>query len=93
MSSRHKTWLLVVLLVSVTLLFFVHLPEGGFQARNGPTTPLGPSKLALLVALALLLFSHVVAALHRIAEPAWVHLVTAKVLPEAAGLFRIPLRC
>ena len=93
MSFRHKSWVLAVLLLSVTLLFFVHLPEGGFQARNGPTTPVGPSKLALFVALALLLFSHIVASLQRVAETAWVNLVTINVVPEPAGLFRIPLRC
>lgn len=27
------------MLVLVTLLFFVHIPDGSFQARNGPTTP------------------------------------------------------
>ncbi len=38
MSTRHKILFLLMLLL-VTLLFFVHIPDGSFQARNGPTTP------------------------------------------------------
>lgn len=38
-----------MLIVLVTLLFFVHVPSGSFQARNGPTTPV--NNLGLRVAL------------------------------------------
>lgn len=38
MSTRQKI-LFLLMLVLVTLLFFIHIPDGSFQARNGPTTP------------------------------------------------------
>jgi hypothetical protein len=40
--------------VSVTLLFFVHLPQGSFQACNGPTTPVNRLGVALACILLLL---------------------------------------
>ncbi len=43
------------MIVLVTLLFFVHVPGGSFQARNGPTTPV--NDLTLRFALAGLLLS------------------------------------
>jgi hypothetical protein len=43
----------LILIVLVTLLFFVHVPSGGFQSKNGPTTPV--NNLDLRVALAGLL--------------------------------------
>jgi hypothetical protein len=48
MSARHGKLMFLLLIVLVTLLFFVHVPTGGFQAKNGPTTP--TNKLQLLVA-------------------------------------------
>ena len=39
MSARHARILFLLLIVLVTLLFFVHVPNGGFQSKNGPTTP------------------------------------------------------
>lgn len=39
MSARHTKLLFLMLIVLVTLLFFVHVPSGGFQSKNGPTTP------------------------------------------------------
>ena len=44
-----------MMIVLVTLLFFVHVPGGSFQARNGPTTPV--NDLTLRFALAGLLLS------------------------------------
>jgi hypothetical protein len=49
MSARHAKLLFLMLIVLVTLLFFVHVPSGSFQARNGPTTPV--NNLDLRVAL------------------------------------------
>ena len=49
MSARHVKLLFMMLIVLVTLLFFVHVPTGSFQARNGPTTPV--NNLDLRVAL------------------------------------------
>lgn len=53
MIARHAK-LLFIMIVLVTLLFFVHVPSG-FQARNGPTTPV--DNLNLRFALAGLLLS------------------------------------
>ena len=49
MSARHAKLLFLMLIVLVTLLFFVHVPSGGFQSKNGPTTPV--NNLDLRVAL------------------------------------------
>ncbi len=49
MSARHAKLLFLMLIVLVTLLFFVHVPSGGFQSQNGPTTPV--NNLDLRVAL------------------------------------------
>lgn len=57
MISRHAK-LLFIMIVLVILLFFVHVPTGSFQARNGPTTPV--DNLNLRFALAGLLLSLVV---------------------------------
>ena len=93
MSSRNKKWLLVVLLVSVTLLFFVHVPEAGFQARNGPTTPVSSWKLALFSAVILLLAGYVLASDPRAGGPALMHPGTTPILGSPASLCRISLRC
>jgi len=53
MAAKHAKLLFVLLIVLVTLLFFVHVPNGGFQSKNGPTTP--TNKLQLLVVSLLLL--------------------------------------
>ena len=47
MSARHAKLLFLVLIVLVTLLFFLHVPNGSFQARNGPTTPVNNLRIAL----------------------------------------------
>jgi hypothetical protein len=49
MRARHAKLLFLMLIVLVTLLFFVHVPSGSFQARNGPTTPV--NNIILRVAL------------------------------------------
>jgi len=53
MSARHAKPMFLLLIVLVTLLFFVHVPNGGFQSKNGPTTP--TNKLQLFVVSLLLL--------------------------------------
>ena len=92
MSRRSKMWLFV-LLVSVTLLFFVHVPQGGFQARNGPTTPVGPWKLALFSALILLLTGYVIASDRGEGEPAMMHSDANPILSSPAVFLSISLRC
>ena len=48
MSARQAKLLFFGLAVLVTLLFFLHVPSGGFQAQNGPTTPENNLRLALV---------------------------------------------
>lgn len=47
MSARCDKLLFLLLIVLVTLLFFIQVPSGGFQAQNGPTTPVDNLRLAL----------------------------------------------
>jgi len=54
MSVRQAKLLFFGLIVLVTLLFFLHVPSGGFQAQNGPTTPENNLRLALVGLLLLL---------------------------------------
>jgi len=54
MSVRHDKLLFFGLIGLVTLLFFLHVPNGGFQARNGPTTPVNNLRAALVGLLLLL---------------------------------------
>ncbi len=56
MITRHAKLLFLLLIVLVTLLFFVHAPNGGFQSKNGPTTPINNLRF-LFVSLLLLLAS------------------------------------
>jgi hypothetical protein len=53
MNAKQAKLMFLLLIVLVTLLFFVHVPNGGFQSKNGPTTP--TNKLQLLVVSLLLL--------------------------------------
>ena len=57
MSARHAKLIFLVLIVLVTLLFFVHVPSGGFQSKNGPTTPVNNLNLRVALAGLLLLLS------------------------------------
>jgi hypothetical protein len=57
MSARHAKLLFLMLIVLVTLLFFVHVPSGSFQARNGPTTPVNNLDLRVALGGLLLLLS------------------------------------
>jgi len=54
MNARQAKLLFFGLIVLVTLLFFLHVPSGGFQAQNGPTTPENNLRLALIGLLLLL---------------------------------------
>ncbi|HET9838212.1 MAG TPA: hypothetical protein VFR84_08255 [Candidatus Angelobacter sp.] len=54
MSARHAKILFFLLIVLVTLLFFVHDPSGGFQSRNGPTTPINNLRFLVFSLLLLL---------------------------------------
>jgi len=60
MSARPAKTLFLLLIVLVTLLFFFHAPSGGFQSRNGPTTPVDNLRFTVIV-LSLLLAAGTVA--------------------------------
>jgi len=54
MSATQAKLLFFGLAVLVMLLFFLHVPSGGFQAQNGPTTPENNLRLVLVGLLCLL---------------------------------------
>jgi hypothetical protein len=54
MSAGQAKLLFFGLIVLVTLLFFLHVPSGGYQAQHGPTTPVNNLR-AVLAGLLLLL--------------------------------------
>lgn len=93
MIARHAK-LLFIMIVLVTLLFFVHVPSGSFQARNGPTTPV--DNLTLRFALAGLLLSLVFgsAAVSRLLLNSRVgHVSPISQHSPAASSIGISLRC
>ena len=92
-SARHAK-LLFLMIVLVTLLFFVHVPGGSFQARNGPTTPV--KDLTLRFALAGLLMSLAVgvAAVSRLLLNSRVGRFSPLLLHSpAASAIGVSLRC
>jgi len=54
MSARQAKLLFLGLIVLVTLLFFLHVPSGGFQSQNVPTTPVNNLRVVLAGLLLLL---------------------------------------
>jgi len=94
MSARHAKLMFFILIVLVTLLFFVHVPSGSFQARNGPTTPV--NNLDLRVALAGLLL---LLALEGTAFSRWIalnsvgHFSPIVLQSPVASAIGIALRC
>jgi heme A synthase len=61
MTTRHARLLFLVLIVLVTLLFFVHLPDGSFQSKNGPTTPVNNLRFAVICLFVALAVGRIVA--------------------------------
>ncbi|HSK45295.1 MAG TPA: hypothetical protein VLA83_15565 [Candidatus Binatia bacterium] len=93
MSARNAK-LLLMMIVLVTLLFFVHVPSGGFQAQHGPTTPV--NDLTLRIALAALLLSLAVGGI-TVFRPFLIsragHLSPILLHSPAASAIGISLRC
>jgi hypothetical protein len=90
---RHSKLLFVLLLASVTLLFFVQLPAGSFQSTNGPTTPVTHWRLLLLALFAVLWsVTHLpkIAAVRIFLRLPWEIASLPRVTPAAA---EISLRC
>ncbi|HYX53069.1 MAG TPA: hypothetical protein VE783_06440 [Candidatus Limnocylindrales bacterium] len=94
MNRRHSKLLFVLLLVSVTLLFFIHLPSGSFQSTNGPTTPVSDWRMLLITLFAILYccssLMHWTDRVDRIVAPVTTFQASAISISASAEL---PLRC
>lgn len=93
MSARQAKLLFFGLIVLVTLLFFLHVPSGGFQTKNGPTTPVNNLRLALACLLFVFLVGMVRASASRACNSMVVHLSPALLHSPAASSIGISLRC
>lgn len=93
MSARQTKWLFSGLIVLVTLLFFLHVPSGSFQARNGPTTPVNNLRIALAALLLMLLVGRIAASASRSFNSMVVYLFPALLHSPAPSSIGISLRC
>ncbi len=94
MSARHAKLMFLILIVLVTLLFFVHVPSGGFQSKNGPTTPVNNLDLRVALAGLLLLLGLGGIAFSRCLALNFVRHFSPTVLHSpAASAIGIALRC
>jgi len=94
MSAGHAKLMFLILIVLVTLLFFVHVPSGGFQSKNGPTTPVNNLDLRVALAGLLLLLGVGGIAFFRCAAlNSVVHFSPIVLHSPAASAIGIALRC
>ena len=93
MSARQAKLLFFGLIVLVTLLFFLHVPSGGFQAQNGPTTPVNNLRIALAGLLLVLLVGRIAASASRSFNSRVVYLFPALLHSPAQSSIGISLRC
>lgn len=94
MSARHAKLTFFILIVLVMLLFFVHVPSGGFQSKNGPTTPVNNLDLRVaLGGLLLLLGLGGITFSCRVVLNSACHLSPIVLHSPAAGAIGIALRC
>ena len=93
MSATHAKLLFLGLIVLVTLLFFLHVPSGGFQAHNGPTTPVNNLRVALAGLLFVLLLGRIAVSAGRSCSSMMVYLFPALLHSPAANSIGISLRC
>lgn len=93
MSARQAKLLFLGLIVLVTLLFFLHVPSGGFQAQNGPTTPVNNLRIALAGLLFVLLVGRIAASIDCSCNSMMVYLFPALMHSPAASSIGISLRC
>lgn len=93
MSARQVKLLFFGLIVLVTLLFFLHVPSGSFQARNGPTTPENNLRVALAGLFFVLLVGRITASASRSFHSMVVYLFPALLNSPAPGSISVSLRC
>jgi hypothetical protein len=93
MSARQAKLLFFGLIVLVTLLFFLHVPSGGYQSQNGPTTPVNNLRIALAGLLFVLLVGRIAGSAGRPRNSMMVHLFPALLHSPAANSIGISLRC
>jgi hypothetical protein len=93
MSARQAKLLFFGLIVLVTLLFFLHVPSGGFQAQNGPTTPVNNLRVALAGLLLVLLVGRIAASASSSVNSMLVYLFPALLHSPAPSSIGISLRC
>jgi hypothetical protein len=93
MSARQAKLLFLGLIVLVTLLFFLHVPSGGFQAQNGPTTPVNNLRIALAGLLLVLLVGRIADSADRSCNSMVVHLFPALLHSSSASSIGVSLRC
>lgn len=93
MSARQTKWLFFGLIVLVTLLFFLHVPSGSFQARNGPTTPVNNLRIALAGLLFVLLLGRIAVPTSLSCNAMVVYLFPALLHSQAARSIGNSLRC
>ncbi len=93
MSATQIKWLFFGLIVLVTLLFFLPVPSGGFQAQNGPTTPINNLRIALAGLLLVLLLERIAAPTSRSCNAMVVYLFPALLHSPAPSSIGISLRC
>jgi len=93
MSVRRDKLLFLGMIGLVTLLFFLHVPYGGFQARNGPTTPVNNLRAALIGLLLLLAAGTASVFIDRSLNSMLGHVFPAFPHSPAACSIGISLRC
>jgi hypothetical protein len=96
MSFRSSTTKLVTIaVVLVAALFFFHGSDGGFQAKNGPTSTLKECAVGVLLQSLILLLAHSIIGVFERAKSsplAFLELV-APSAPAPRAISLAPLRC
>jgi hypothetical protein len=93
MSARKAKLLFLLLIVLVTLLFFFHNPQGGFQSKNGPTTPINNLRFVIAGLLLLLAGKWLSASLLTLADSTLTGVFTVSPSPFPAMTCSTSLRC
>ena len=93
MRSSHAKSLFFLLIVLVAFLFFFPSSDGGFQSRNGPTTPVNSLRIALTGLFLLFAAGRIAASCLRPSHLVLVELFSSQLRPPDAVTSGISLRC